>query len=181
MTNTTDTILKLFSERGEDAYFGEEVSQLEHALQAAALAEKDGAPPHVVIAALLHDIGHMLHGLPENIANQGIDGCHEDAGALWLATRFGPEVSEPVRLHVAAKRYLCYRNPAYAAGLSPASTLSLELQGGPFTEEGAREFEQNPWFREAVMVRGWDDAAKTPGLEVPGIEHYRDRISACLR
>src|SRR5215472_16930409 len=102
-----DEIFELFSTRGSAAYFGEPVSQREHALQAAHLAETEGAVDSLVVAALLHDIGHLLHDLPEDIADQGADAHHEDVGHDWLARYFGPEITEPVRLHVEAKRYLC--------------------------------------------------------------------------
>ena len=97
------------------------MSQNEHALQAALLAEKSGAKPALIAAALLHDIGHLLHELPEDIAEQGVDTQHEALGSAWLSQHFGPEVSESVRLHVAAKRYLCRVEPAYFDALSEAS------------------------------------------------------------
>jgi predicted HD phosphohydrolase len=116
----------------------------------------------------------MLHDLPETVAGEGIDTRHEDLGYEWILDRFGPEVAEPVRYHVAAKRYLCAVEPAYFAKLSPASIESLELQGGPFNSEQARAFKAFPHHREAVMLRRWDDEAKSPGLEVPGLEEYRE-------
>lgn len=175
----TDEILDLFRTRGHDEYFGEDVSQLEHALQAANLAAQSNASQALIAAALLHDIGHMLRGLPENIADQGIDDIHEAAGANWLAKRFGPEVTEPIRLHVDAKRYLCFADAGYRAELSPASIQSLALQGGACTEDEAHAFESNAYFQDAVSLRRWDDAAKIPGLAVPPIEHYRV-ILECL-
>ena len=133
------------------------------------------------VAALLHDIGHLLHQLPEDIADRGIDGQHEKIGEAWLARHFGPEVTEPVRLHVAAKRYLCAADAAYRAQLSPASRQSLALQGGPFSEAEVQEFERHPFYREAVRLRRWDDAAKIPGLAVPGLEHYRLRLEGAVK
>jgi phosphonate degradation associated HDIG domain protein len=179
--NVIDHILSLFAARGRGAYFGEAVTQTEHALQCAHLAEQSGADAALVAAALLHDLGHLLHGLAEDVAEQGIDGRHEDGGARWLDRYFGPAVVDPVRLHVAAKRYLCAVAPDYAAALSPASLRSLRLQGGPFTPDEVRRFEQEPWFRSAVAVRRWDDVAKVPGLAVPGLEHYRSLLEAVLR
>jgi phosphonate degradation associated HDIG domain protein len=176
-----ETILALFRQRGDTAYYGEPVSQTEHALQAADLAVREGAPDALVVAALLHDIGHLLHDLGEGIADQGVDACHEEAGERWLSARFGPEVTEPVRLHVAAKRYLCATDPEYAAILSPASTLSLKLQGGPMSASECAEFEQNPHYRAAVRLRRWDDTAKVRDLAVPGLEAYRDRLAMMLR
>jgi [1-hydroxy-2-(trimethylamino)ethyl]phosphonate dioxygenase len=176
-----DEIESLFARHGSAAYFGEAVTELDHALQSAHLAEKANATPELVVAALLHDVGHLLHGLPETIANDGIDGHHEAVGATWLAKRFGPAVSEPVRLHVAAKRYLCAIDPAYLAGLSPASTLSLQLQGGPFSSEQVRSFERHPHYAPAVQLRHWDDEAKVAGLQVPGIIHYYSYIQSSAR
>ena len=131
-------------------------------------------------AALLHDVGHLLHGLPEDVAERGVDGRHEEAGARWLRDVFGPAVAEPVRLHVAAKRYLCAVEPGYRAALSAASELSLQLQGGPFTADEVRRFEREPYWDSAVAVRRWDDGAKVPGLRTPGLEHYRSRLQAVL-
>jgi gamma-butyrobetaine dioxygenase len=175
-----DEIFELFKKRGNEAYFGEDVSQREHALQAAWLAEKSQAPPALVVAALLHDVGHLIHGLAEDIADQGIDGYHEAAGAAWLEKHFGPEVTQPVRLHVDAKRFLCYSDATYRALLSPSSQQSLALQGGPCTAEEAKTLAANPYFKGAVMLRRWDDAAKVPGLEVPGLDHYRKLIESSL-
>jgi phosphonate degradation associated HDIG domain protein len=167
-------VMQLMTERGDTAYFGEPVSQLEHALQAAWLARQAGASRELILAALLHDIGHLLHDLSESVAAEGIDTRHEVAGYEWLLTRFGLQVAEPARHHVSAKRYLCRVDPEYLAQLSPASIQSLELQGGPFSAEETRAFESEPYYREAVMVRRWDDEAKVPGLKVPGLDVYLD-------
>jgi gamma-butyrobetaine dioxygenase len=168
-----DEVIRLMRKRGGEAYFGEPVSQLEHALQAAWFGTQAKSASTLVAAALLHDVGHLLHDLGENAADKGVDTRHEEAGYGWLMVRFGPAVAEPARLHVAAKRYLCQVDPEYYASLSPASVQSLALQGGPFSEEYAREFERLPWYREAVQLRRWDDAAKQPGLAVPLLEEYR--------
>jgi phosphonate degradation associated HDIG domain protein len=175
-----DRLFTLFREKGAGAYFGEAVTETEHALQCAHLAEQSGASPEVITAALLHDVGHLLHSLPEDIAEQGIDGRHEEGGAAWLRRFFGPAVVDPVRLHVAAKRYLCAVEPDYHAGLSEASQRSLRLQGGPMSPDEVRRFEQEQWFRWAVAVRRWDDAAKVAGLVVPGLDHYRPCLEAVL-
>jgi gamma-butyrobetaine dioxygenase len=179
--NVVDLITRLFETGGNAAYFGEPVSQTEHALQTAHRAESEGAQDSLVVAALLHDVGHLLHGLPESIADQGIDGRHEAGGSDWLSRHFGPAVVDPVRLHVAAKRYLCAVDPEYLALLSPASQRSLELQGGPFDDAGTRDFEAEPFYRDAVQLRRWDDQAKIPGLAVPPLCHYAPRIAAALR
>src|SRR6516165_6162310 len=170
-----DELIELLQTRGQAAYHGEAVSQKEHALQTAALAERAGAPDALIVAALLHDVGHLVHGLDEHIADRGLDGRHEAAGETWLASTFGPAVTQPIRLHVAAKRYLCAVDPDYAGRLSQASLQSLQLQGGPMSPEEVRSFEQQPFHRDAVQLRRWDDEAKIPGLEVPDLEHYRPR------
>jgi [1-hydroxy-2-(trimethylamino)ethyl]phosphonate dioxygenase len=171
-----DEVMALFEVGGGAAYFGEPVSQLEHALQCASLAEQAGAENSLVVAALLHDVGHLLHGKGEDIAERGTDAQHEEMGYAWLAKRFGLAVAEPVRLHVAAKRYLCATDTEYSGRLSPASQLSLSLQGGPFTREECGEFESSPYFSAAIRLRRWDDEAKIPALEVSQLEHYRSRI-----
>jgi gamma-butyrobetaine dioxygenase len=172
----TDHILDLFFAAGGEAYFGEPVSQLEHALQTASLAVRSGASDALIVAALLHDIGHLLQGEPEHIAELGVDARHEHAGDQWLRIGFGPSVTEPIRLHVAAKRYLCAINAEYAAALSAASQQSLALQGGPMSTDEIREFSKSPWCQDAVALRRWDDAAKTPGRKVPDLSYYRSRI-----
>ncbi len=176
-----DEVMNLLDGPGRDAYLGEPVSQAEHALQAAWLADRDGAPDSLVVSALLHDVGHLVLGGSADVAHRGIDAHHEDAGAAWLAEHFGPEVAGPARLHVAAKRYLCAIDPAYLAGLSEASRLSLTLQGGPMSPAEAARFEQDPDYSSAIRLRRWDDEAKVPGLVVPGPEHYRARIEAAAK
>src|SRR5262249_10688258 len=147
----------------------------EHALQAAQLAVEAGAPDALIAAALLHDIGHLL-GPEDDLAEQGIDGLHEEQGSRWLVQHFGPEVTEPIHLHVLAKRYLCGSDPAYLASLSPASVRSLELQGGPLHADEMRRFESNPHYAEAVLLRRWDDAAKIPGLSLPNVRTYTQTL-----
>jgi phosphonate degradation associated HDIG domain protein len=176
-----DAIVALLRDHGDAAYFGEPVSQRAHALQCAALAAREGAAPSLVGAALLHDIGHLLHGLGESIADEGVDARHEDAGHDWLTRHFSDDVTEPVRLHVDAKRYLCAVDPAYAAALSPASQQSLALQGGPFTKSQVLAFADLPFAAEATRLRRWDDAAKIDGLDVPDVEHYRALLTSLVR
>lgn len=175
-----EEILELLSHGGQRAYLGEPVSQLEHALQCAALAEAAGAPDALIVAALLHDIGHLVPGEDRDVAHLGVDARHEEVGDQWLRGRFSAAVTEPIRLHVSAKRYLCTVDPAYAAALSPASQRSLVLQGGPMTADETRSFERQPWAAEAAQLRRWDDAAKLPGREVAGLFHYRDHIARVL-
>jgi [1-hydroxy-2-(trimethylamino)ethyl]phosphonate dioxygenase len=174
-------LFHLFESLGHSAYFGEAVSQLEHALQVANLAEREGSPDSLIVSGLLHDVGHLVHDLPENVAESGRDGFHQDEGASWLAPYFGPEVVRPIQLHVDAKRYLCAVEPSYFEALSPASQVSLRLQGGPMSPEEADRFAADAFSQEAVRLRRWDDLAKVPGLEVPSLQHYRDRIESVLR
>jgi len=175
---TTLEILGLFREHGDSQYGGECVSQLEHALQAAWFAERDSASPALIAAALLHDVGHLLHALPDDAPEQGVDDRHEALAAQWLANRFGPAVIDPVGLHVEAKRYLSATESDYFARLSPPSVLSLELQGGPMTPDEAHRFQRHRSFSEAVRLRRWDDAAKIPNLATPPIEHFAQYVDA---
>ncbi len=167
-----DEVLRLFREHGDSEYGGEAVTQLEHALQAATRAEKSGADSSLIAAALLHDVGHLLQNLPDDAPDQGVDDRHEELGGRWLDRRFGPAVTEPVRLHVAAKRYLCAVEPGYFSELSRPSVVSLELQGGPMSDEEAKAFETNPHYREAVSLRRWDDEAKVVGEQTPPLEAF---------
>jgi [1-hydroxy-2-(trimethylamino)ethyl]phosphonate dioxygenase len=176
MTDPTDTLLAYFARRGADAYSGEAVTQEAHALQCAALAEAAGAVEALVIAALLHDLGHLIHNAGESLAARGIDAQHEQIAAVHLARSFGPAVTEPVRLHVAAKRYLCATDPDYFASLSPASVRSLEVQGGPFGRDELMGFAPLPFAQDAVALRRWDDLAKVPGAQTKQLEDYRDMI-----
>lgn len=173
-----DFILGLYRKRGDAAYLGEPVSQTEHALQTAWAAEKAGAGSALIASALLHDVGHLLHDLPEDCALAGIDDAHEVRGQLWLRRYFGPDVTEPVRLHVAAKRYLCATDPAYRALLSEASLRSLQLQGGSFTADEVTQFRHDPYGEAAVALRRFDEQAKVPGLPTPSLEHFRPYLEA---
>jgi phosphonate degradation associated HDIG domain protein len=173
-------IRRAFDKRGLESY-GEGVSQLEHALQCAYCAERDRATPALIVATLLHDIGHMLHDLPEDIADHGVDTQHESLGSAWLSQYFGPEVSEPVRLHVPAKRYLATREKGYHDLLSEASLLSLKLQGGLMSEDEMKAFEKEPYHRDGIQLRRWDDEGKIPGWEVPDLGHFEQYVEACAR
>ncbi len=177
MSTIIDDILLRFDQRGHLAY-GESVTQLEHALQTAALAESERAPATLVAAALLHDFGHLLHA--EEAAEKGIDARHEESGAVYLRPYFQPSVIEPGRLHVAAKRYLCAVDPTYLKGLSEASVRSLALQGGPYTQDEATAFAGLPHWDEAVRLRRWDDDGKIPDLVIPPIEHFVPALKAGL-
>ena len=175
-------IFDLFERRGREVYLGDGVSQREHALQAAALAETEGAAAPLVLAALLHDIGHLL-------AQEG-DGSdthrkftlpHEQIGAEWLEPVFGPAITEPIRLHVEAKRYLCALEPGYVKQLPKASLQRLAIQGGPLTRSEIHDFQENPYHQAAVWLRRIDDRASDASrTDVPGFEHYRERVETAL-
>jgi len=175
-----DEVLKLFRDRGDSQYGEEAVSQLDHALQTAALAADAGADSALISAALLHDIGHLLHDLPDDAPDHGIDDRHEITGGTWLERRFNDDVTEPVRLHVPAKRYLCAVDADYHDELSPPSVLSLKLQGGPMSEDEVAEFEKNPQFERAVRLRRWDDEAKIPDHPTPSLEFFGKHLLAAL-
>lgn len=174
-------LLDIFVGRATRRYGLSEINQLQHALQAAALAESEGAPPATVLASLLHDVGHMIHRLGEDPAARGVDDMHEELGARWLTERFGAEVSEPVRLHVAAKRYLCAVEADYFGKLSPDSVRSLELQGGPMSAEEIEAFRRNPLHAEAVRLRRYDEAAKDPRAQTPDFDHFLRHVAICRR
>ncbi|MEU4116907.1 phosphonate degradation HD-domain oxygenase [Kitasatospora sp. NPDC028055] len=180
-TAALDELAELFAGEGAGEYLGEPVTMAEHMLQAAAAAEAAGAPDHLVAAALLHDLGHFHGALHGRDLMQGQDNRHSHTGADRLAAWFGPEVTEPVRLHVAAKRYLCAVEPGYRARLSEASEYTLTVQGGPMGAEEAAAFAQLPGAVDAVAVRRWDEQAKEPGLETPDFEHYRPLLASLMR
>lgn len=174
-----DTIFDLFRTRGHLLY-GEQVTERMHALQCAQLAETDNAPDTLIVSALLHDIGHLLHQLGEDIASRGVDAHHEDHGEQWLRSWFPPEVTEPVRLHVEAKRYLCGVDPMYLAALSEASARSLSLQGGPMSAQELANFRAGPFADAALRLRRYDDAGKDPQLPEIDIEHFRPALRRVL-
>ena len=173
-------IAALFASEGAAGYLGEPVTQAEHMLQAAALAERAGAPPALIAAALLHDVGHFTGAVSGHELMRGTDNRHSDSGADWLAQWFGPEVTEPVRLHVAAKRYLCATEPGYTETLSPASVYTLGVQGGPMKGAELADFTASPYAAAAVRVRRWDDQAKDPQVRAPEFGHFRPVLEDLL-
>jgi [1-hydroxy-2-(trimethylamino)ethyl]phosphonate dioxygenase len=172
MHDTTTQVLSLFEAHGKSRYGHEAVSQLQHALQAASQAEAAGADAELIAAALLHDIGHLLHDLPEDAPDHGIDDRHEMLGERWLEKHFSSSVVDPVRLHVEAKRYLCASEEGYLDLLSEPSRQSLMLQGGPMNAAEIKAFESHPHHQRAVRLRRWDDQAKDPTLVTRGIDHF---------
>ena len=174
-------IADLFASEGAEEYLGEPVTQAAHMLQAAHLAERDGAADALVAAALLHDVGHFTGTISGQQLMEGTDNRHSHGGADWLAQWFGPEVTEPVRLHVAAKRYLCAVEPGYAKTLSSASVYTLGVQGGPMNGAELEEFAASPYAQDACRLRRWDDAAKDPAADAPAFEHFRPLLARLVR
>lgn len=170
-------LLDLYASDAAHQLYDEAVTELEHGLQCAALARREGASDAAVAAGLLHDVGHLLIGdlFPIEQALPR-DYKHEEVGARYLEKWFGPQVTEPVRLHVAAKRYLVATNPDYAATLTPSSVRSLAVQGGPMSKEEQAAFEALPGFAAAVAVRRWDDTGKDPSLTVSPFVDYHDLL-----
>jgi phosphonate degradation associated HDIG domain protein len=175
-----DAIFELFDRYG-DRHYGEDATQRAHALQTAELARRTGCSDAMIAAALLHDIGQFLGDAGSAAETHGTDAQHETHGAAYLAHYFPESVTEPVRLHVVAKRYLCATDPAYRAALSRASALSLSLQGGAMTAAEARRFETTPFFTDAIQLRRFDDTGKRPQWRVPSLESHRARLLTLLR
>jgi len=171
-------IVEMISRKGGALYGGEQVTQEQHALQAAYLAEMERQPPHVIVAALLHDVGHLFEPEFDRAMESDSDGRHEEIGQAFLKRWFGPGVTEPVRLHVAAKRYLCVKRPGYLETLSPASVHSLALQGGPMTAEEVLAFEATPHHAQAVQVRLYDDLAKDVAMPTPDLAYFMRYVEA---
>jgi phosphonate degradation associated HDIG domain protein len=176
-----DELFALYASPVALRMYDEDVTELEHALQSAALAQADGAPDHLVAAALLHDVGHLVSDdnvtLDDELTE---DFHHERVGARYLARWFGPEVTAPVALHVAAKRYLCAVEDGYLADLSPSSLRSLHLQGGPMNDAEIEAFERLPHHDAATLVRRWDDRAKVAGLAVADLSRHRSLLAGLV-
>jgi phosphonate degradation associated HDIG domain protein len=173
-------IYQVFEAKGHRSY-GEDVTELQHALQCATFAQQAGESAEVIVASLLHDYGHLLHDLGEDIADRGVDSRHERVGANQLERWFGPEVVEPIRMHADSKRYLCWKEAGYFGDLSAASKQSLALQGGPMLEPEAKEFEKRPQFDRAIRVRRFDDMGKVPDMKTPTLEGFRPLVESLVR
>jgi len=176
-----EAVIELMTGRGGESYFGEPVTVLEHCLQAAFFARNAASPDSLIAAALLHDVGHLLHRESEDVANLGIDTRHEELADRMLAAHLPAAVTEPIRLHVAAKRYLCFADSAYLDALSASSVLSLGLQGGPMSSGEAEAFLALPFAREAITLRHWDEEAKIADLQVPEIGSYLPLLKTLWR
>jgi phosphonate degradation associated HDIG domain protein len=173
MHSATEHVIRLFEQRGQGRYGSEQVSQLQHALQCAVFAKRQGAGSAMIAAALLHDLGHIIdhQPMPES-DNQNLDDAHEQRAYQWIKSNFGKSVADPVRLHVAAKRYLCTVEPEYLAKLSPASLKSFHDQGGLMSQSQIDDFRDEPFAFEAVELRRWDDLAKDPTMQTPTIDDF---------
>jgi len=178
-TTIIDRIFGLFEKFGSEHY-GEHATQLQHALQVAELARLHGCTPALIAASLLHDIGQFIGDAGHAAESLGIDARHEISGAAFLAAYFPASVSEPVRLHVAAKRYLCATDSAYFDTLSPASKLSLKYQGGPMSRDEIGAFETEPLSADAVTLRRFDDTGKQPDWHPPDLASYRALLETLL-
>jgi phosphonate degradation associated HDIG domain protein len=178
--NNLDDVLRTYREQGH-RHYGEDVTELQHALQCATFAQQAGEPAVVIVAALLHDYGHLCHQLGEEIASHGVDARHEHIGHQKLKSLFTDEIVDAGRLHVAAKRYLCWKEPAYLDGLTEASCKSLHLQGGPMNADEARGFESEPHFDLAVRVRRYDDMGKVPEMATPDLDAFIPLLKTFVR
>ena len=178
--HTFDDVVATYRIHGH-RHYGEAVTELQHALQCATFAHQAGESSLVVAAALLHDYGHLCHSLGEQIADEGVDARHEAIGHALLKDLFFEEIADAARLHVAAKRYLCLREPDYHASLSEASRISLDLQGGPMSDDEARAFELEPHVALALRVRRYDDMGKVPGMPTPDLDDFLPLLRTFVR
>jgi phosphonate degradation associated HDIG domain protein len=177
MALSIEDIRQLYASHGGIAYSGEPVTQLEHALQSGMLAEQAGASEELVVAAFLHDLGHLLNLQGDSPTVQGIDDQHQYFALPFLRRVLPEAVLEPIRLHVDAKRCLCAIDPEYFGKLSADSVRSLKLQGGVFSQEEAQAFLAKPYAQDALQLRRWDDRAKVEGLETPDLTHYVELVA----
>lgn len=179
-TYSLDALLDLYRDRGHAQYGGEAVSQLEHALQCATLAEQAGQSAELITASLFHDLGHLIHHLGEDAVMRGIDDRHEFRAIPVLQKLFPAAVTTPIRLHVEAKRYLCFAEPDYWDSLSTVSQQTLQLQGGIFSSVEAQAFIRQPYAESAVTLRRWDEQAKVAGQQTPALEHFVPILQASV-
>ena len=179
--NIVEYLLELLEVKGSNIQYGNEnVTQLEHALQCAELAEKNNLPKSTIAAALLHDIGHLLYD-GEDPIHKGKDGYHENLGANYLSKYFDEEIINPIRAHVDSKKYLSAVEEGYYDLLSEASQISLEAQGGPFTKKEAEEFIKKPFMKEAVEMRRFDDMAKILNKKTPNLNHFKPYLEEAFK
>lgn len=170
-------VKELFELAKAEEYLGEDITLVEHMIQCAENARTDNAPDWLIVAALLHDIGHLLVPDAASAQDSGIDMHHDDVGAEWISKRFPNNIVQVVRLHVDAKKYLVATDVAYFDNLSEASQITLEIQGGVFSDSEATDFIQQQFAHEAVLLRKWDDAGKVRGAALATIEDFEDLIN----
>lgn len=182
MENILGFLVDLFQQHGDQKYADEDVTQKQHAVQCGQLAREADVPPHVVTAALLHDVGHLLVQADwPSSCEENLDDKHEEVGYHYLVDHFGVEIAEPVRLHVASKRYLCTVEPEYQNHLSPTSLKSFHDQGGLMSPEEVEAFRASPFYEEAVMLRRWDDQAKSTSAPDLDIADFSSEILSSLQ
>lgn len=174
-------VLSLIETQGHAPYGSAQITELEHAVQSAALAREAGSSDALITAALLHDLGHLVVMSALGQAALGVDNKHEEIGAAFLTGFFPDAVTEPIRLHVPAKRYLYVVDEQYRAALTPAARRSLERQGGPFNDEQLSAFQSLPYAQDAVLLRRWDDQAMVPGKLPAELNEFRGAIERALR
>ncbi|UWQ16025.1 HD domain-containing protein (plasmid) [Aliiroseovarius sp. M344] len=174
--NIVDFIGGIFERRGGEEYLGEPVTMAQHMLQGATIAEQNGQSEEIIVGALLHDIGHFTSEFGTYHPDDTEDRHHEDAGAEVLEQFFPSVITDCVRFHVAAKRYLCATKPSYFKRLSAASAHTLELQGGPMTGEEVAAFEENPNLDQIIAVRYLDEAGKRDDMETPDYWHFAPMV-----
>jgi gamma-butyrobetaine dioxygenase len=179
--NAVDKLEALFEAIAGTSYLGEPVTIAEHMLQAAACARRDGASDALTAAALLHDVGYYADANPDNENEADARKRHDAAAARVLAPVLPEAVTEPIRLHVDAKRYLCAVEPAYRDRLSPASIHTMRLQGGVMSRADVDGFAAEPYCEDAVRLRRWDDEGKVPETDMPGFASYRAMLQALVR
>jgi [1-hydroxy-2-(trimethylamino)ethyl]phosphonate dioxygenase len=174
---SVDELFELYESLGDQSY-GESISQIDHALQCAALAREAGASDALIVAALFHDVGHLTVDAQSqpDVDLSSVDDDHEARGARILAPLFGPPVAQPVALHVTAKRWRCTREPDYHHQLSSASQATLIAQGGLLSEEECQRFERHPGFDDALALRTWDDTGKVVGLHVGELRDWEPMV-----
>lgn len=173
-----EALCDLFEAEGSREYLGEQVSMEQHMLQTGSAVRRAGASRALVVAAVAHDVGHFTGVVRGRDLMGGTDDHHDEAAATWLGRWFAAAVTEPVRLHVAAKRYLCAVDPAYHDRLSEASTYTMGVQGGPMSAEEAEEFARLPFAQDAVELRRWDDLGKDPAVARLTLADFRAEIEA---
>ena len=177
-----DDLAEIYATKGLEIFEGDRLlTQTAHGLQTAAIAEAEGASAAMITAALLHDIGRIINPKDRELTDAGKDAKHEIVGAAYLEEWFGPEVTMPIKWHVAAKRYLVATDPAYKGKISAGSTRSMKGQGGVLSEEEAADFLAQPYAAEGVALRRWDDRAKAPDASTPPFDHFRPYLEACVK